>query len=77
VPEAEPIGLLAQQRLEVIEASRIAVYPVQFHKRFVQRQAYHRAVFDQRREAALDDLFFALPFAYVLRVGLRAQRQMA
>ena len=75
-PEREPIRLIVEQRVERIEAARIARRAVDFRERLRDRRLHLRRFLATPFQASLDDLFFAGAFRDPLRIALGPARQI-
>ena len=76
-PERQPKGLVVEQAVKQVEALRVAGLAVEQGDCLFEELEDRGAAVDQGEQAALDDLFFALPLGEPGRVRFNGGREMA
>src|SRR6202012_489170 len=74
-PEREAVRLLGEQRLQPVEAARVALLAVEVVQLLVERAASRGVLAQDALEAALDLLLAAAPLGEAAGIGLGARRQ--
>jgi hypothetical protein len=75
-PEAQAVGLPADQLVKGVKTARIAGVAFDFTHGGGERIHQLRAFFTAAEKTALDDLLFAHALGDLFRIGLRARREM-